>query len=241
MPEFVRCLWGDPTLPGDDKHPRGAHKIRADCQQALREQAVIEPAVVYVFGMDNYEFLKSIGYNKNQLVVLSSRGMVWPREQQFRHKLEVWRQAANSLGEFVFLDFGDLWIEKPMPSDFWPRLRQKGTLQANLRYYHRKQLPWRKVEPRKVPSAAWVYMADAWHAEAMLDIWDKNPAWTEQQCMAFHMDQLMGGWDSTAAYPGVSIGLQNYEQKFAPYCCTFYNDATSAAFQRTKVELFRIK
>lgn len=242
VPKFVRCLWGDANLPGDAAHPRGAHKIRNDVRQAFKDQSVIEPAMIYVFGMDNYEFLKSIGYSSDQMVVLSSSGMVWPRERQFRHKLEVWKQAAYSLGEFVFLDWGDLWIDKPVPTDFWPRLRAKGTLQANLRYYHRKQLPWRKVEPRKVPSAAFVYMADPWHADSLLEIWDEHQDWTEQQCLAFHMDRLMGGWDSTPTNcPGVSVGLRSYEEKFAPYCCTFQNDAASAEFQGTKVELFRIK
>lgn len=191
--KIVRGLWGEPA------NPRSVTKIREDIRLSLDRQAGLTNVETYVFGTDNQNFLAKLGIPST---LIAHEGIVWKPPFFWRHKLEVWKQAAADHGEFLFLDF-DMFLHRPIPTDFWEQMRAKNNLLACLMMYSRRRLLWRGVtDTRKLPSAAFCYFGadnSVNYVAEMLKTWEKNKEWTEQQCMARLIDDL-DGWHGAESY-----------------------------------------
>lgn len=220
---FVRVLWGDAKV-ADSR----VHKVREDIKRAAAKPHQI-PAMTYVYGRDNYEFVVAHGFEAR---LVSSDCSPWgtgsPSQKGWRTKVESIRVALREFDEVVFLDW-DIWANRQIDQPaIFNRLATKASFQANLFQYRRRQVKWRRridgVEPspRKVPSAAFVYCREPFIIQRICEIMDERKEFTEEQAMAFFIDDLYGGWK----------GVENYLIHHEPFCCHVKNSAISPEFSK---------
>jgi len=199
---FIRALWGIYDHQGRRLYKRRT-KIDKDIR-LLRLCKYTKPFITYVFGKDNYNFLKDQGF---KCVLVDKRPIVWDMEtEQFRHKLEVFKYGIKEHDEIVFLDW-DTFPVKPLHKKFWKVLGKKAPIQAVLRMYHRRKAHWRKKDGRQVPCASFVYLRKKKIATDLIKMWETHrKPWSEEIVMARYMDQMMDGWE----------GMAKYEKLFEP-------------------------
>jgi len=193
---FVRGLWGILDHQGRRLYKRRS-KITNDIR-LLKKNKWNEPFVCYTFGEDNHKFLLDEGIDSK---LVDKRPIVWDIDtEQFRHKLEVFKQAMQDFDEIVFLDWDTIPI-KPLPKKFWKTLGKKSSFQAVMRIYNRKKLAWRKKDKRKIPCASFVYCRDEAVADELCKLWEEmGRPWSEEKVMAKYMDNVMGGWKGLNVY-----------------------------------------
>jgi hypothetical protein len=199
---FVRVLWGIYDHQGRRFYKRRT-KMDNDIKLLLKNQ-YSKPFMTYVFGEDNFKFLKDKGFNCK---LVDKKPIVWNMDkEQFRHKLEAFRLGMQDYDEIVFLDW-DCHPVAPLPRNFWKVLGQKDPFQAPLRMYHRRKATWRRGDQRKIPCASFVYFRDKQIPQDLVDLWEKlNRPWSEEIVMARYFDGLMDGWK----------GLDEYWDRFEP-------------------------
>jgi hypothetical protein len=233
---FIHAFWGDQS----DIHSR-SHKVRHDLVRAAgrRGRGPALESLFFVWGRDNKDYLTELGFDRIELVseapLMQKPAM--PRDAVWRHKFVACQLAMQRYEQIVFLDI-DIRLLIPVPDDFWDRLGQKDRFQANLLIYKRKKCPWRKSEPRKRPSAAFMYFRDPVVVDELLAVDEQKP-WgflgSEETALAWWTDQEQGGWKSALAYA----------RRFEPYCCILPNksgfslqDPQERAIREAKVGVF---
>jgi len=210
---FIRALWGssdagiwDPALAD-----RASRKTWQDVRNCWRRQRHLR-AVTYVFGRENFEFARHLGYAVELVderpVVFQGRGGMW------RHKLEILHRAMQDFDEVVYLDHDVRKCVRRLPRSLWRRLRRRGPLQAALRQYRRPQCPWRSTAPRLLPAGAFIYLRDAGIARRLLEVSRAQPVWSDEQCMAYVFDEL----DPGVWLRGAQTGISQFARRFDPYC-----------------------
>ena len=185
-PVFTRCIWGDASVP------RSQTKIRDDFRRSVKNQAHLK-SITYCFGRDNYDFIKSLGF---EATMLHEKGIVYSPASFWFHKLYAWTMMAIQHQEFLFID-ADMRLTRPLFADFWPTLREKNDVLAPLMQRARRRIRWRRdecgneIDARKLPSAAFVYFRDAKeYLKVAGDYFDANPDTTEEIALAFSMEQV---------------------------------------------------
>jgi len=98
---FIRSLWG----VYDDSHRVLKRRYGMDEDiRLIKENQFSEPFITYVFGEDNLKKLNSQGVDN--CVLLTKEPFAFDLvENQYRNKLQVWKQAMEDFDEIVFLDW----------------------------------------------------------------------------------------------------------------------------------------
>jgi len=208
---FIRGLWGI-----YEHNNRRFFKRRTKLDNDFRMVKLNKNApehITYVFGEDNYKYLVDKGF-KARLV--DKRPIVWDMDkEQFRHKLEVLHQGMQEFDEIAFLDW-DCTACRPIPSNFWDRLREKASIQAVLRQYRKKKLSWRLSDQRKLPEASFVYINDPDVTVGLNNLWEEmGRPWSEERVMGKYIDNLIGDTDGD--------WLDKYWETFEPFFATWGN------------------
>lgn len=121
---FIRAFWGDIRV---DKE-KFIREIRHAAKQRLNE-------LVYVWGDENYNILKSFGY---ECFKVSSKQYEFSNDiandapKFFLHKVKAIKMGVEEFGEIIFLDW-DCWSIKGIDDKFFENLKkQNKTLQIPL-------------------------------------------------------------------------------------------------------------
>lgn len=218
---FIRCVWGvyeNSQLPtgssdanalwkGNDKLAR-RKKIDVDIDLIIKNK-FNEPFVVYVFGKDNYEKMKSLGFN---CVLANSDPAPYDQVKYvYRHKLELIKYAmeADGYDELIYLDW-DCRPQKKLPSNYWDEFQKKESIQACLQQYRRRKCLWRgENDVRKVPNGGFIYLRDKTIPKKVIQIWETMPQDNDEPAIARFIDDMMSGWK------GMDEFWRLYE---APFC-----------------------
>lgn len=133
--KIIRTFWGNVHSMGN----RYTDQIETSVSDNLNE-------LVYVWGIDNYNFIKSKGfecvllsedsYNRE----LASNHTFWDHKS-LNHKLWIVNHAVKEYGEILFLDW-DCRLIKPIDSNFYELLRNGNEFQVPLYVYPKKALDW---------------------------------------------------------------------------------------------------
>lgn len=116
--QIVRVFWGDlkPFL----------HEIP--------NQPLFNKEIVMVFGTENEQYFKSLGYN-TYLINPSSYDLKYNTIlTHYGHKLEALKKAEELYDEYLFLDW-DIDIIKPIDNTFYELIKNKGNIQCPLYAY----------------------------------------------------------------------------------------------------------
>jgi hypothetical protein len=204
---FIRGLWGVYEHQ-DRRFYKRRTKLDKDMEMVRLNQNS-EKHITYVFGKDNYKYLVDNGFEAR---LVDKRPIVWDMDkEQFRHKLEVLHQGMQEFDEIVFLDW-DCTEAKPLPDDFWEKLRAKAKIQAVLRMYRRRKIFWRGTDHRKMPEASFVYINEKSVTSELNELWETmGRPWSEEIVIAKYMDNLSGGWQ----------GLEHYYENYEPFFATW--------------------
>jgi len=196
---FIRALWG--IYAKKDRVIRRRYRIDKDITRIKSVKAGNKhPFVTYVLGKENYEALVAQGFDCK---LVSDEPFLYDiTKYQYRHKLELIRYAMEEDGydEIVYLDWDCIPI-KPIPDNFWEKMKEKSDFQANLQIYYRRKCFWRETDKRKVPNGGFLYIADKTIPSKVISIWENRlrqdndePAWAK------FTDQLIDGWKGEEVY-----------------------------------------
>mgnify|MGYP001608988157 FL=1 len=215
---FVQAMFGD------DRVERRA-LVCTQLESAATAEFRPEPLVLYTFGEENDALARRLGH---QTIMLDSRPVVDflesgerqpdPRANQnfgcaiWWHKIAAMREAMRSHDEIVWLDL-DCRLQKPLPGDFWERLRRGAAFQGTLVEYRNIQCWWRTEDRRKLSEGACWYCRDA----ALLErIWEKYREWptqVDQEVVAMVLDEEDGGWQGLERWK--ALGRELYCHRVA--------------------------
>lgn len=206
-------------------------KVLTNIQQSRLHRHKVE-AVTYVFGLENFSFLKSHGI---QAEIMDHRPVVNFRNEpdrgrdveghvnygssMWRHKLIIIQHALARFGQVVWLDW-DCQLMEPLPADFWQRMEAGAPFQAALTCYKKLQKavwrPYNGWDRFIVPCGSFVYCRSPHAIKSILEIQDANPLWYDEICYALYTDQM-----TTVA--GLWGGVQAYvAEGFQPYCAVVH-------------------
>ena len=215
---FIRCVWGAYSSnqelkdeaakiwKGVDKLERRS-KIDSDIQ-LIQDNKFNEPFIVYVYGKDNYDKMKSLGLDC--ALVDPNPAPFDQVKYVYRHKLELIKYAmeADGYDEIIYLDW-DCIPQKKLPDNFWDEFQKKGSIQACLQQYRRRKCLWRQDDVRKVPNGGFVYLRDKTIPSQVIKIWETMPQDNDEPAWAKFIDNMMGGWK------GMDEFWKTYE---TPFC-----------------------
>lgn len=219
---FIRGLWGIYSKGNNLIERR--FKMDYDIKQTLQNK-YSPPSVTYVYGEDNFKYLKDLGVNDLKLVQKEPFKFDLTT-QQYRHKLEIFRLAMEDFDEIVYIDW-DCIAKSKLPSDFWEVMGKKEFCQANLQQYKRKKCMWRKNDVRKLPNSGFLYIRDLDFTEEVIACWDRSKGNSDEPPIAKALDNRYGGW----------IGMDKYwELHEAEFC----NLAHFSAYPNSKINTKRI-
>ena len=211
---FMRCIWGsykieDPSASfhSDRKMARRA-KVDEDIK-SIQVNKFNEPFVVYVFGKDNFDKMKLLGFD---CVLADSNPAPYdPLQFVYRNKLELIKYAMEVDGydEIIYLDW-DCRPKKKLPINYWDEFQKKESIQACLQQYRRRKCLWRgENDVRKVPNGGFVYLRDKTIPSKVIKIWETMPQDNDEPAWALFIDKMMGGWK------GMDEFWKHYE---TPFC-----------------------
>lgn len=212
---FVRALWGTSKTDYDDgwiTPSRRRNKMDFDVSSTLKN-SYTAPFITYVFGKENYDYLKSLKVPNCTLI--NENPFIYDLQKEFwKHKLDILKYAMeiDKYDEIVYLDWDCVPI-KPMDEKFWELLSKKREIQTNLQWYRCIKCPWRgEVDVRKVSNGGFLYIRDNGIPQKLIDTWQNMEAslkfWDEIAISKF-IDDLMGGWQ----------GIERYRVDFEPDVC----------------------
>jgi hypothetical protein len=212
---FIRALWGTPKTDYDDGWiaPSARRtKMDKDISYTLKNPNIY-PFRTYVFGKENFEYLKS--RNISDCVLIEEKPFIYDLQKEFwRHKLDILKYAMEIDGytELVYLDWDCIPVKK-MDEQFWELLRQKREIQANLQIYRRRKCPWRDESGiRKVSNGGFLYIRDSKIPQLLISTWQNmEPAWKfwDEIAISKLIDNLTNGW----------TGVDKYFTEFEPDVC----------------------
>lgn len=209
---FIRLVFGDCTKEGT--------KFNSELRESIQKSRF--DYCVYVYGKDNYEYLKTLGIEEKCKLV-DNRPNIWDMVTQLhRHKIEAYRIAMedDAFDEFVFLDW-DLIQTRDIPDNIWDRMREKDEIQSCGNHNKVKQSPWRTVgNQRYAVTAPFIYMRNKNFPREIIKIWehfgtikDKYPHIKLQEndeiSIAYFIDELTGGWK------GIDVWWERFETMFS--------------------------
>lgn len=205
--QVVRALWGD-------------------CY-SFQKEIPIKPLfddIVIVWGGENNDFLKSLGY-KTILVSNENQVSNFTTFEQFILKVDAWKQALEVFDKILFLDW-DISIEKEIDEYFWtsfegkkflsplycypngiefPNLKEdnkeaKGWLDVFANYLY--DYSWEFDDLRVLPNAGFVYLNGLDTVNELLKIIEEN--------------KIRGLIEEFALYQLANCSLLEYIQNFEP-------------------------
>ena len=181
--QFVRGLWGDDkkTL----EYVKGSDEIYAK----------ISPKI-YVYGDENYKFLKSLG---KDCELISNSPTV--HKDNARHKLEIIEKALQDSPEIIFVDWHIMLTDNDLPFNFESIRKEGAPVRAVLRMYKKRYATWRKEEQRKVPASDFLYVKGQRVAKELIETYEamENPFNLDQVLMKY-IDHLTGRWRGADYY-----------------------------------------
>lgn len=216
---FVSGLWGDKiqlAYPGIKPF-----KVYDDVRRAATWEHKPKPRLVYAYGIKNGTLLTQSGFNPILLSEVSVPNYTGRENRapnvtgSFAYGASVWRakiefmvEAMKNADEIVWLDW-DILPQRPVPADFWHRLREGQPFQTALRQLHRVQCGWRKSDPRKLHHGGFVYVREREIVYRLLQLTIEHPELNDELLYGLMVDELMGGeWNGHEAY--VEMGFQPY-------------------------------
>jgi len=223
---LIRGIWGDVSKNGIRNG-----KMRKDIDAIkINPYCANDSFTVYIFGKDNYDLLKSEGFDCK---LIDSEPVKYDMTTQlYRHKLDIVYEAIKDFNEIVFLDW-DCVPTAELPSDFWEVMLKKAPFQANLFQYRTKKCLWRKEDCRKVCNGGFLYLRDPQIAKDFIDNYEELSKWVKKQKknresqgkkLRFREEALM--FDDEPAiskwiddYSGGWKGIEDYWNRFEPEFC----------------------
>lgn len=226
---FVRGLWGEGE---DGERPTlTLPKTLQDIQNSLAAKFQPEPLIVYCWGTENQNFLKShevesIPVSKRPIENYSGdpetpRGDIDPVVGRVNYGVSMWRHKLESLcmalqihQQVVWLDW-DVHQVQAIPNDFWSILRAGPEIQAALRGYRRPQCPWRPRRGRGlVVHGGFIYCRSLLLIERVIEIHStKFPTYTDETPISYVIDDMMHGWTNADAFLAAGFEPQCYDQR----------------------------
>jgi len=95
------------------------------------EKPIFENEIVFVWGIDNQNYLKKLGY-KTQLMSIEIFDETFsPFYLRFLHKIKIIEEACKQFGEFILLDW-DCYLIKPLDDKFYEYLTNGNETQMPL-------------------------------------------------------------------------------------------------------------
>jgi len=229
---IIRGLWGDVA-----SHRNG--KIAKEIQ-SVEDKSWF---TVYVFGADNYNWLKETGFN---VALVDRKSSKWDLDtEMYRHKLAVFERAMRDFDEIVFLDWDC--VQTGSMDGMWEKLNEKEVLQANLFMYRTKKCLWRTEDHRKVCNGGFVYMRDKKIPHRVIKLYDELYEWVakrkaeraarglelrfrekaliydDEPAISKYIDDYLGGWK----------GAEHYWENFEPSVC---NLRRKSVFSKDRLE-----
>ena len=226
---FVRGFWGD----SDPSYPTTTRtKTLRDIRKSLAAEFQPEPLIVYCWGTENFEFLKSLGveaelvserpiedYSNGKTprdaINPKGKGKINYGVSMWRHKLECIRMALRNYGkQVIWLDW-DVHQIRPIPSHFWAYLEVGRPIRAALRSYKRPQCPWRpRADRRLVVHGGFIYCRWLALIEQIIEVHStKFPTYTDETPISWVIDELMGGWRGPNAFFAEGFSPPFYDQR----------------------------
>ena len=134
--KIIRAFWGEQEKTWSEVPP----------------SPLFEDEVVYVYGKENYERFRSMGYETVLVYFDSTEPKYSNIYNHFAHKLAILKLAEQAYKEYLFLDW-DVQIIKPLDSTFWDLIKTGGDIQCPIyaypRDYESKILDHIKNNPEK--------------------------------------------------------------------------------------------
>jgi len=214
---IMRAFWGI----NDRSHRLLNRKFRVDSNiQTIAKNKFNAPFVTYVWGKDNYEGLKSLGFD---CVLLHPEPFQWDLIKfQYRHKLEALRYAmeVEKCDELLHVDW-DCIPKKKADENMWNLLGKKESFQANLITYRHVKAKWRKKDNdgrgiRTIPNGGCVYIRDKTIPFKLIEIWETMKGPSAEPPMAKYLDDITGGW----------CGIEKYWDLFEIPICNPYRKSS---------------
>jgi hypothetical protein len=228
---FIRGLWGDRRV-----------KAYANCLTDVPRRDHPPGTLTYCYGSENLEYLRGCGIEPIVMDTVPIRDYLGAGERApddlgefnyglslWYHKEEVIRTALDSYDEVVFLDWDTVQVVKPLPDDFWDRLRFGQPFQASLVHTRHSYCPWRARGGNYRPHASFVYCRDKQIIRDMMQLHLAHPMYTEETIFGLWGDLQLGpiGEDAEAYFRlWKTLGYE-------PYCHSCRMQAT-----RPDVEIF---
>lgn len=234
---LIRALWG--IYKKDEKHPEiintlsqkhcdltvsrylsRRNKMDRDMYKIWRNK-LNDPFIVYVFGKENFEKVKTFGFNA--VLINENPAPFNLITETYRNKLEIIKYAMEVDGydEIVYMDWDTIPTKKLLPN-FWDILGKKEVFQANLQTYCRRKCPWRRSgDFRKVPNGGFIYIRDKSIPSKVISYWEelclkKIQSDNDEPAFAMLTDNMVGGWK----------GIDLYWKLFEPEVCNLYKSSS---------------
>jgi len=205
---FVRGLWG--IYSQENFIIERRYKMDYDIRLTIANK-FSPPSVTYVFGLENFKYLKGLGLEDVRMVSADPNPYDLTGEQ-FRHKLDIFKYAMEDFDEILFVDW-DCVSKKKVPADTWERMGKKEFCQANLQQYRRRKCHWRgNQDSRKLPNAGFVYCREKDFPDEIIKCWERDPQPSSEPPLARAMDERMGGW----------VGMEKYWDLYEPDFCNIH-------------------
>jgi len=198
---IIRPWWGSRDRTDNPRLRRNRRLMEHTLRCVLSDTYQV-PFVTYVFGKDNYKFLKSEGL-EDLILVNDDPNPRNSYKRNYIHRLDICHAALEDFDQIVCVNWNCRLI-KPFPDDFWDQLNKKESLQAPLIKTRVNILKSREGKANRIfPNDAFIYMRDKSLPNKLLDVlnWDNvSNKWTAESLMAHYLDHKHNGWIGTGKY-----------------------------------------
>jgi hypothetical protein len=115
MVKIIRTIWG----------PLNYVKMET------KNKSFLPNEIVYVWGVDNEEYLKNLGYNTILVSKDNNNPLYGDMKTKYYHKLETIILADEAFKEYILVDW-DTYLDKDIDDSFFELLRSKSNIQCPL-------------------------------------------------------------------------------------------------------------
>lgn len=115
MTRIIKTVWGDLDYVKNETN----HKFK------------FKDEIIYVWGSDNNEYLRSIGYDTIMVSPDQCNPSYNNMDTKYYHKLDVIRLADSDFGDYILIDW-DTYSERILDDYFFELLRKKSEIQCPL-------------------------------------------------------------------------------------------------------------